>query len=90
MIDFELTDNDKQMLDRVREQALVCRKYARHYDENEHEFPPDALEEAPQHESPWALAGGRTDEDTPLPVMAMLVAMGEAWEIGRASCRERV
>ena len=46
MIDFELTKNDQKILDEVRSRALVCRKYARYYDENEHEFPPDELEEA--------------------------------------------
>ena len=30
----------------VREEALVARNYARYYDENEHEFPPDELPEA--------------------------------------------
>ena len=40
MIDFHLTDNDKKVLDSVRTEALACRAYARHYDENEHEFPP--------------------------------------------------
>ena len=46
MIDFELTENDQKILDEVRSRALICRKYARYYDENEHEFPPDELEEA--------------------------------------------
>ena len=46
MIDFELTENDQKILDEVRRRALVCREYARYYDENEHEFPPDELEEA--------------------------------------------
>ena len=45
MIDFELTENDKKILDEVRTRALVCRKYARYYDENEQEFPPDELPE---------------------------------------------
>ena len=39
MIDFTLTDNDNKILDAIRAEALVCRNYARHYDENEHEFP---------------------------------------------------
>ena len=46
MIDFELSDNEQQILAKVREQSLVARKYARYYDENEHEFPPDKLPEA--------------------------------------------
>jgi acyl-CoA dehydrogenase len=78
MIDFSLSENDKKILDAVREQALVCRRYARHYDENEHEFPPDALPEADQHSSPYALLKG-APEDTSLPVISMLVSMGETW-----------
>jgi acyl-CoA dehydrogenase len=78
MIDFSLSENDKKVLDAVREQALVCRKYARHYDENEHEFPPDALPEADRYSSPYALMKG-APEDTSLPVMSMLVSMGETW-----------
>ena len=40
MIDFELTEKDREVLDQLREEALVARRYARYYDENEHEFPP--------------------------------------------------
>ena len=79
MIDFELTDNDRKILDAVREQALVCRQYARFYDENEHEFPPDELPEAADYGNPWSLASERTEEDSPFPVLAMLVSMGETW-----------
>ncbi len=46
MIDFELTPNDQKLLDAVREEALVCRKHARYYDEHEEEFPPERLPEA--------------------------------------------
>ena len=46
MIDFTLTDNDQKILDEVRRQALVCREYARYYDDHEEEFAPDALPEA--------------------------------------------
>jgi acyl-CoA dehydrogenase len=79
MIDFQLTENDEKVLKRVREQALICRGYARHYDENEHEFPPEELPEAAEHESPWALFGERTEQDTSLPVISMLISAGETW-----------
>ena len=46
MIDFTLTEKDQQLLDQVRAEALVCRKYARYYDENEEEFIPDEFPEA--------------------------------------------
>ena len=79
MIDFQLTDNDQKILGVVREQALVCRRYARHYDENEHEFPPDTLPEAKDHPPAYALLRDRTAEDTSFPVMSMLIAAGESW-----------
>lgn len=79
MIDFELTENDRKILDHVRQESLVARKYARHYDEQEHEFPPDELPEAGQFPNIWALFGGRTKEDTGLGVMSMLVSAGQTW-----------
>ena len=79
MIDFQLTDNDQKILGVVREQALVCRRYARHYDENEHEFPPDSLPEAKDNPPAYALLRDRTAEDTSFPVMSMLIAAGESW-----------
>ena len=38
MIDFRLTDNDKAYIERARAEALICRKYARYYDEHEEEI----------------------------------------------------
>jgi acyl-CoA dehydrogenase len=78
MIDFELSDNDKQVLAAVREQALICREHARYYDENEHEFPPEELPEAGDYQSPYALMDG-SPENTKLPIMAMLISAGETW-----------
>ena len=79
MIDFELSDSDRRVLDRVREEALICRRYARHYDENEHEFPPDALPEARDRENAYALLRDRNDLDSSLGVISMLIAMAESW-----------
>ena len=79
MIDFELTHNDQKVLAAVREQSLVCRRYARHYDENEHEFPPDALPEAKDHPPAYAMLRDRAPDDTSFPVMSMLIVAGESW-----------
>ncbi|EKS71826.1 MULTISPECIES: acyl-CoA dehydrogenase family protein [Caballeronia] len=46
MIDFELSEGDKALVDEAREQALLARKYARFYDKNENVVPPRELEEA--------------------------------------------
>ena len=48
MIDFTLSENDQKILEVVRERALVCREYARYYDEHEEEFAPDELPENAQ------------------------------------------
>jgi acyl-CoA dehydrogenase len=79
MIDFTLTTNDQKVLDELRREALVCRSYARHYDENEHEFPPDALPEAKDFPPLASLFAGRTAEDTGLGTMSMLIAAGQSW-----------
>ncbi len=79
MIDFELTELDREILAEVRRQALICRKYARHLDENEAEFVPQELPEAKDFKNPFSLMAKHTENDTPLSVMAMLVGAGAAW-----------
>lgn len=79
MIDFNLTDTDQKILDYVRTEALVARKYARHYDENEAEFPPEELDEAKDFPGVWSLMGERGDEDTSQSVIGMLITMAETW-----------
>ncbi|MDJ0849412.1 MAG: acyl-CoA dehydrogenase [Myxococcota bacterium] len=80
MIDFTLSEHDQKVLADLREQSLVCRRYARYYDENEHEFPPDELPEANDYPSVYeGLMKDRTDADTSIGCMAMLISMGESW-----------
>jgi acyl-CoA dehydrogenase len=79
MIDFELTESDKTLMAAVRKESLVCRKYARYYDENEHEFPPDELEEAGDYRSVYEMLGGRDELDTSLGTMSMLISAGQTW-----------
>lgn len=80
MIDFRLGPNDESLLRETREEALVARKYARYYDENEHEFPPDELPEASAlRPALERVSAGRTPDDSSVPVIGMLVAMGQTW-----------
>ena len=79
MIDFSLTKTDKKILDQVRAESLVARNYARYYDENEHEFPPDQLPEADDFANVYELFRERTDEDTSMPVISMLLSAGQTW-----------
>src|SRR5262245_52248815 len=79
MIDLTPSPNDRRVLDAVREEALIARNYARYYDENEHEFPPDELPEAQGRPSFMSRMGERTDEDAGMAVLMTLIAMGQTW-----------
>jgi acyl-CoA dehydrogenase len=79
MIDFTLTENDENVLAEVRRQALVCRSYARYYDEHEEEFVPDELPEAKDYKSPFEHMRGRSDADTSFGVMSMLISSASNW-----------
>lgn len=79
MISFELTDNDKKVLDAIREESLIARKYARYYDEHEEEFPPDTLPEAKDHPGFYSLLGGRDVEDTGMNVLGMMITAAQTW-----------
>jgi acyl-CoA dehydrogenase len=79
MIDFTLTENDRKVLDAVRQEGLVARRYARHFDENEHEFPPDELAEAKDYPPTFGLMMQRGPQDTTLGTLSMLLSAGQTW-----------
>jgi acyl-CoA dehydrogenase len=79
MIDFTLSEKDRQLLEQVREEARLCRKYARYYDEHEEEFIPDEFPEAKDFPSIYTHLAGRTESDTSVPVMSMLISAGQTW-----------
>jgi acyl-CoA dehydrogenase len=79
MIDFELSKKDREVLDQLRQEALVARRYARYYDENEHEFPPNELPEAAQFPSIFHAMAGRTAEDSGTGVISMLITAAQTW-----------
>jgi acyl-CoA dehydrogenase len=79
MIDFTLTENDEAQLARVRAQALICRKYARYYEEREGEFPPDELPETEEFYANAESLPEAAPDDTPGTVMMALRAMGMYW-----------
>ncbi|MBY0277308.1 acyl-CoA dehydrogenase family protein [Candidatus Binatia bacterium] len=79
MISFDLTENDKKVLDAIREESLIARNYARYYDEHEEEFPPDQLPEAKDRPGFYALLGGRDVEDTGMNVLGMLITAAQTW-----------
>ena len=79
MIDLNPSTNDRRVLDAIREEALIARNYARYYDENEHEFPPDQLPEAAGRPGFMARLGERGVEDAGMAVLSTLIAMGQTW-----------
>jgi acyl-CoA dehydrogenase len=79
MIDFTLSDRDQRVLDYVRSESLVARKYARHYDENEHEFPPDALPEAKDFPGAFSIMGKAGPGDTGPVTLGLLMAAAQTW-----------
>ena len=81
MIDFELSEKDRAVLARLREEALVARRYARYYDENEHEFPPNELPEAKDFPFPsfMELMAGRSKQDSGMGVISMLITAAQTW-----------
>ncbi len=79
MISFDLSKNDTKVLDALRAESLIARKYAREYDENEHEFPPNELPEAKDHPDFMSLMADRNAEDSGGSVMFTLIAMGSTW-----------
>jgi acyl-CoA dehydrogenase len=79
MIDFTLSDRDQKVLDYVRSESLVARKYARHYDENEHEFPPDALPEAKDFPGAFSIMGKAGPGDTGPVTLGLLMAAAQTW-----------
>lgn len=55
MVDFTLTPRDQYLVDIAREDALIARKHARYYDQNENELEPDQLPEMKDRPDPFAL-----------------------------------
>lgn len=53
MIDFELSDGDKMLVNEAREQARLARNHARFYDQNENVVPPRELDEAAGRPDPF-------------------------------------
>lgn len=55
MIDFEMSDGDKMLVNEAREQALIARRqYGRYYDQHENEVPPRELPEVSGRPDPFA------------------------------------
>lgn len=79
MIDFRLTETDRKILERTRQEGLICRRHAREFDENEAEMIPDALPEAEEFYANAPPLPKTGPEDTQGPVMMSLQAIASHW-----------
>ena len=79
MIDFRLTETDRVQLERTRAEAVIARRYAREFDENESEMIPDVLPEAEDFYAKAATLPTSGPEDTNGLVMLLLQSMGQFW-----------
>jgi acyl-CoA dehydrogenase len=79
MIDFRLSENDQARIAAIQEEGLVCRQYARYYDENEHEFPPDELPERKTFRPGVPIPMKHEEGDSGFAVISMLQIMARFW-----------
>jgi len=79
MIDFRLTETDRAHLEKTRAEGVICREYAREFDENEDEMIPDVLPEAQAFFGDYPELPEVGKEDTQGPVMLLLQCMAQHW-----------
>ena len=80
MIEFQLSQQDREILDYVHSEALVVRKYAREWDDRESEVPPSELPEAKEYPGVERLVAKRKhDGDTSRAVLEMLMTSERSW-----------
>ncbi|HVJ51104.1 MAG TPA: acyl-CoA dehydrogenase family protein [Aliidongia sp.] len=74
MIDFRISEADQHILDQVAAEGRAGEKYARHFEEHEHEPLPEAFPEAAEFEPLPRLLARRSKEDTPPATFQMLLS----------------
>jgi acyl-CoA dehydrogenase len=79
MVDFRLSPNDLEILEQIRQEGLIVRKYARHYDDHEEEVAPDTLPEAAVFPPALERVLKRPSDDTPAATFQMLVTIARSW-----------
>jgi len=79
MVDFTINAKEQEIISEIRREGLVLRKYARYYDENEHELPPDEFPEAKEFEHIDKMAQERGEDGTSPTVFYLLMLMHRTW-----------
>jgi acyl-CoA dehydrogenase len=75
MIDFRVSETDQAILDAVTAEGKAGERYARYYEDHEHEPLPESFPEASEHEPLMRLVTKRQPGDTPAATFQMLVSM---------------
>ena len=78
MVDFSLSENDQKILDLIREEGLVRRKYSRYFDTHEDEIPPDEFPEAKNFKSQVELLAKRPKSEGSPTAFSLLASMHRA------------
>ena len=73
MIEFQLSQQDREILNYVHSEALVVRKYAREWDDRESEVPPQELPEAKDFPGVDSLIAKRKDQ---VPICPLYLCNG--------------
>ncbi len=79
MVDFSLCENDRKIIEGIRQAGLVCRKYARYYDDHEDELVPSEFPEAKDFDYLDLLAMDRGEEGTGQTVFTLLSLIHRTW-----------
>ena len=79
MIDFTLSANDRALLEAIRREGDLARRYARYYDEHEDELTPALLPGAEQMPAWIELMTKRSAEDAGASVIGMLLTAARTW-----------
>ncbi len=75
MVDMRLSEIDQKILAQVKDMGRALEKYARHYEDHEHERPPAKFPESEQFPPLMQLFMQRQKDDTPFMTLQMLVTM---------------
>ncbi len=78
MVDFTLSEKDQEVINELRKQSVVRRKYARYYDEHEEEIAPNEFPEAKDFEHINMMAFDRGEEGCS-PTVFYLLQQIEHW-----------
>lgn len=79
MVDFTLNEKEQAIIDEIIKEGLVARKYARYYDLNEEEIPPDEFPEARDFDHINTMMLDRGENPSSPSVFGLLATMYRNW-----------